>query len=201
MLIRGGTDVYLGNIYLNGGNGGTVNGTITTAAGSINLLAGQNILVGSGSVYLDRWRRQFTPMHRAGNIDAGTSNGNNLTKTAGPLIGNFDDTGATPNTAGLGGISTMTGGNVTLIAGNNIDSTPSRTRRSNGRVPSGTYGLGDVTVIAGNQINGNYTLANGVGTILAGVKVTSAQAAALQNPSTRTPATYASTCCMIWKQR
>jgi len=36
---------------------------------------------------------------------------------------NFTDSGATPN-HGSRGISTAAGGNVTLIAGNNIDSTP-----------------------------------------------------------------------------
>jgi len=47
---------------------------------------------------------------------------------------------------------------------------------------SGAYGPGYVTIIAGNQINGNYTVANGTGTMLAGVQVQSGQAAVLQNP-------------------
>ncbi len=117
----------------------------------------------------------------AGNIDAGTSNGGTggTTQTSDY---NFTDTGATPNPF-LGGISTAAGGNVTLIAGNNIDSTPVV---PSGKWPgaSGTYGAGDVTIIAGNQINGNYTLANGNGTMLAGVQVQGEQAGALQDPAT-----------------
>ncbi len=179
----------VGNIYLNGGSSGTVNGTITSAVGSINLLAGQSILVGSGSVYSTGGGSIYA-YALAGNIDAGTSNGGN-DKNGRPADYNFDDTGATPNTVGLGGISTMTGGNVTLIAGNNIDSTPT-VQAKQWPGASGTYGSGDVTIIAGNQINGNYTLANGVGTMLAGVKVQSAQAGALQNPDAN-PAIYAAT--------
>jgi hypothetical protein len=98
----------VGNIYLNGGIGGAVNGTITTAAGGINLLAGQSVLVGSGSVYSTAGGSIYA-YAMAGNIDAGTSNGSN-DKNGRPADYNFDDTGATPNTAGLGGISTLAGG-------------------------------------------------------------------------------------------
>jgi hypothetical protein len=56
---------------------------------------------------------------------------------------------------------------------------------------SGTYGAGNVTVIAGNQITGNYTLANGIGTMLAGVQVSAAQASALQNQNAN-PSAYQS---------
>ena len=122
-------------------------------------------------------------------INAGTDNGSadGLQQSTDY---NFTDSGWTPNPF-LGGISTAAGGNVTLIAGNNIDSTPIvPSRQAPGA--SGAYGAGNVTVIAGNQITGNYTVADGTGTMLAGVPVSSAQAAILQNPSADASA-YATT--------
>ncbi len=188
----------IGNIYLNGGNGLTTSGSIQTSGGDINLFAGQSILlasqnnhsknIASGSVFTTGGGSIFA-YALAGNIDAGTSNGGTSSTTQTSDY-NFTDTGATPNPL-LGGISTAAGGNVTLIAGNNIDSTPVV---PSGKWPgaSGTYGAGDVTIIAGNQINGNYTLANGTGTMLAGVPVQSEQASVLQNP-TANPTAYAAT--------
>jgi trimeric autotransporter adhesin len=187
-----------GNIYLNGGSGLTTSGSIQTAAGFINLFAGQSILLASqsnhsmnivsGSVFTTGGGSIFA-YAVAGNIDAGTSNGGTSSTTQTSDY-NFTDSGATPNPF-LGGIATAAGGNVTLIAGNNIDSTPVV---PSGRWPgaSGAYGMGDVTIIAGNQINGNYTLANGTGTMLAGIQVQNAQASALQNPAAN-PAAYAAT--------
>ena len=184
-----------GNIYLNGGAGLTQSGTIQLSAGDINLFAGQSILVApmssqvvSGSIFTTGGGNIFA-YAMAGDIVAGTSNGsaNGNTQTTDY---NFTDAGATPNPY-LGGISTAAGGNVTLIAGNNIDSTPIvPSRQAPGA--SGTYGSGNVTIIAGNQITGNYTLADGIGTLLAGVPVSSAQAATLQN-SGANPSAYAAT--------
>jgi filamentous hemagglutinin family protein len=188
----------IGNIYLNGGSGLTTSGSIQTAGGDINLFAGQSILlasqnnhsknIASGSMFTTGGGSIFT-YALAGNIDAGTSNGGTSSTTQTSDY-NFTDTGATPNPF-LGGISTAAGGNVTLIAGNNIDSTPVV---PSGKWPgaSGAYGAGDVTIIAGNQINGNYTLANGAGTMLAGAQVESGQASVLQNP-TANPTAYAAT--------
>jgi filamentous hemagglutinin family protein len=188
----------VGNIYMNGGSGLATAGTIELSAGNINLYAGQSILLASqknhassivsGSVFTTGGGSIFADA-LAGNIDAGTSNGgSSSTSQAGDYY--FNNSGAHPNTF-LGGISTAAGGNVTLIAGNNIDSTPVV---ASGKWPgtSGTYAAGDVTIIAGNQINGNYTLANGVGTLLAGVPVSLAQAAVLQNPDA-SPTAYAAT--------
>ena len=190
----------IGNIYLNGGNGLTGNGSIQTGLGNINLTAGQNILLASqsshqtrkvsGSIFTTGGGSIFAYAMN-GSIDAGTSNGAN---SSGAQQGDysFSNSGYKPNTV-LGGISTKAGGNVTLIAGNNIDSTPTPpTTGSWLPGASGAYGAGDVTIIAGNQINGNYTLANGTGTMLAGAQVLSAQAAALQNPGAN-PAVYSST--------
>ncbi|MBW8864560.1 MAG: filamentous hemagglutinin N-terminal domain-containing protein, partial [Verrucomicrobia bacterium] len=185
----------VGNIYLNGGSGLTKNGSIQLAAGDINLFAGQSILVApmnssvvSGSIFTTGGGNIFA-YALAGDIIAGTSNGG---KTATSQNGdyNFADDGYSPYPF-LGGISTAVGGNVTLIAGNNIDSTPIvPSKQAPGA--SGTYGTGNVTLIAGRQVTGNYTLADGTGTLLAGVKTSSAQVAALQNPSAD-PSAYAAT--------
>jgi len=178
----------VGNIYLNGGSGGTANGTIFTAAGNISLEAGLSVLVGSGSVFTTGGGSIFA-YAESGNISAGTSNGGN-TATSQTSDYNFTGSGSTPNPF-LGGISTAAGGDITLIAGNNIDSTP-KVPVNKAPGASGTYGSGNVTVIAGNQITGNYTLANGVGTMLAGVQVSSAQAGTLQQPNAN-PSAYAAT--------
>jgi filamentous hemagglutinin family protein len=179
----------VGNIYLNGGSGLTLNGSIQTAAGSVNLIAGQNILLASqknhssaivsGSVFTTDGGSIFAEAI-AGNIDAGTSNGG-TSSTSQTSDYNFAGSGAKLNPI-LGGIATAGGGDVTLIAGNDIDSTPVVASQQ-WPAASGAYGFGNVTVIAGNQINGNFMLANGVGTMLAGVLVSGTQAAILQNPS------------------
>jgi filamentous hemagglutinin family protein len=188
----------VGSIYLNGGSGLSLNGSIQLAAGSINLLAGQSILLASpnthnkgiisGSVFTTGGGSIFAEA-LAGNIDAGTSNGGTGSTTQTSDY-NFGTTGAKLNTI-LGGIATASGGDVTLIAGNDIDSTPVVASKQ-WPAASGAYGSGNVTIIAGNQINGNFMLANGVGTILAGVPVQSEQAAKLQNPAAD-PVAYAST--------
>ncbi len=189
---------YYGNIYLNGGSSGTTSGNIQTSAGSVNLIAGQDVLlaskrnhssqIASGSVFTSGGGGIFVDA-LAGNIDAGTANGG---INAGSQSGDyrFLASGAVLNPV-LGSIATAAGGNVTLIAGNNVDSSPVfQSKQFN--AASGAFGAGDVNIIAGNQINGNFLLANGVGTMLAGVSVTSAQAASLQNPAAN-PAVYAAT--------
>ena len=185
----------VGNIYLNGGAGLMQSGTIQLSAGDINLFAGQSILVApmgspmvSGSIFTTGGGNIFA-YALAGDIVAGTYNGsaNGNTQTTDYY---FADSGATPNPY-LGGISTAAGGNVTLIAGNNIDSTP-KVPPSQAPGASGTYGSGNVTIIAGSQITGNYTLADGVGTMLAGTQVSSAQATILQNQNAN-PTAFAST--------
>jgi filamentous hemagglutinin family protein len=168
-----------GYIYLNGGSGLSQNGTIQLGGGSVNLYAGESILVGSGSVFTTGGGSIFADA-LDGDINAGTSNGSGTNgKQSSDYL--FTASGARPN-AILGGISTADGGDVTLIAGDDIVSVPTvPTGEWSGA--SGTYGSGNVTLVAGNQITGNYNLANGVGTILAGVSVTSSQAATLQNPN------------------
>jgi hypothetical protein len=91
----------------------------------------------------------------------------------------------------LGGISTAAGGDVTLIAGDDVVSVPTVPSSSQWPGASGTYGAGNVTIIAGNQITGNYTLANGTARCSRACQVSGAQASALQN-RTIDPTTYAS---------
>jgi len=178
-----------GSIYLNNNSGGNSGGgSIQTAAGNVNLIAGQDILVGSGSVSTTGGGSVFANA-LAGSISTGSNNGSANGLQQSTDYG-FTDSGWAPNPF-LGGISTAAGGNVTLIAGNNIDSTPLvPSRQAPGA--SGAYGAGDMTVIAGNQITGNYTVTDGTGTMLAGMPVSSAQAAILQNPSAD-PSAYATT--------
>ena len=173
----GSVQAGIGNIYLNGGSGLAQNGAIQLGSGSVNLYAGQSILVGSGSVFTTGGGSIYADA-LSGDINAGTSNGSgsNGRQTSDYL---FTSSGARPNTI-LGGISTANGGDVTLIAGDDIISVP-LVPTAQWPGASGAYGSGNVTLIAGNQITGNYNLANGVGTMLAGAQVSSAQAAALQN--------------------
>ena len=171
----------VGNIYLNGGSGLSQNGTIQLSAGSVNLYAGQSILVGSGSVFTTGGGGIFADA-LAGDINAGTANGSSSIggKQTSDYV--FSNGSSQPNSV-LGGLSTADGGDVTLIAGDDIISVPA-VPLSQWPGASGTYGAGNVTLVAGNQITGNYNLADGVGTMLAGVQVSSAQLATLQNPAT-----------------
>jgi len=170
-----------GSIFLNNNSGdNTGGGWIQTAGGNINLIAGQDILLGGGSVFTTGGGGIFVDA-MAGSINLGSWNGGtSFTRQTTDYL--FGSSGVTPNTV-LGGFSTAAGGDVTLIAGNNVDSTASVTTGT-WQGESGAYGAGNVTVIAGNQITGNYLVANGVGTLLAGVLVSSAQASQLQNRST-----------------
>jgi filamentous hemagglutinin family protein len=151
-----------GNIYLNGGSGGTGNGAIQTAAGSIDLTAGGSVLVGAG----------FVRTAAGGNIDVTALSGNIIVGTKGDDIGYYGDSGTPWGVASyLGGVSTMAGGNVTLdaVAGSINPSTSS----DPGFGISGAFGSkpGNVTLIAGTGIFGTFNVANGIGTILAGVSL------------------------------
>jgi hypothetical protein len=178
----------VGNIYLNGGpNGDGVGGSIQAAAGDINsseavnLVAGQDITIGSGYV-ITTAGGSISAHALAGNIDSGSdAQGYHFISNAHSLGAayNFQD--------GLGGISTEAGGNVTLIAGGNVtsilpgkgsyyyDGTQVTTPQNNDyyTAGSGAYGsqLGNVTVVAGGNVSGNYLVANGTGSIFAGVEM------------------------------
>lgn len=163
--------------------------------GDIDLVAGQSILVSplgstavSGSIFTTEGGSIFADAI-AGDISAGTSNGG--TKPGSQTSDyQFKSSGANPN-AVLGGISTQAGGNVTLIAGDDVVSIPT-VPANQWPGASGTYGSGNVTIIAGNEISGNYNLANGTGILLAGIQLQPGQSAVLQDPQAN-PATYDST--------
>jgi filamentous hemagglutinin family protein len=161
-----------GSIYVNGGSTGMAGGSVQTSAGSINMAAGQDILVGSGSIRTTGGGN-INLQALAGNINAGTANGGYVFSVFGSTV--------SPN---LGGIATAAGGNVTLQAGNDIISTPTVPA---GQTPgaSGAYGSqpGNVTLSAGNQVLGNFNVANGVGTVLAGVLVQNGQVTQILNPT------------------
>ncbi len=177
----------VGNIYLNGGSGQTVGGSIQMGSGNINLTAGQNILVGSGYVITTAGGNiggNIFAQALAGNIDTGSdAQGYHFTSSASSLDNAYNLSG------GLGGISTEAGGDVSLIAGGNVSTVlpGNKGYYYNGNFKtaanadfstagSGAYGHlagqpGDVTVVAGGNVTGNYTVANGTGSIYAGVKM------------------------------
>jgi filamentous hemagglutinin family protein len=160
----------VGSIYLNGSPNGAFNGSVQTSAGNITMTAGQDILVGTGSISTVGGGN-INLQTIADDINAGTAN-------AGYTFSIFGDSVS----ASPGGIATAAGGNVTLQAGNEIISQPTVPSGQNPGA-SGAYGSepGNVTLIAGSQILGNYTLANGVGTVLAGVQVQTGQAPQILN--------------------
>ncbi|HZV33283.1 MAG TPA: filamentous hemagglutinin N-terminal domain-containing protein [Verrucomicrobiae bacterium] len=149
-------------IYLQG------SGIIQTQNGDINLTAGNEVMVDTGS--------------------SGSSvDGNGITTRAGGSINvtaNFGDvnTGGSPEgyvfnqraapyykvSSTLGGISTANGGNVTITAGGNVTSYLPL-NNDNSEAGAGAYGAapGDVTITAGGSVFGHYVVANGTGTITA----------------------------------
>ena len=162
----------IGNIFLNGGTGKTFTGAISTARGSVDLEAGNSILVGGGYIRTTAGGSiHVTAL--SGDINAGTANGGYQFSIQGYSV--------SPN---LGGISTAAGGDVTLNAGHNIVSQPT-VPANQPPGASGAYGSqpGNVTLIAGNQVLGNYTVANGTGTILAGVQVQDGQVTQITSPT------------------
>ena len=172
-----------GNIDISAGNSVTVgNGNICTVG----------LPVASGS-YVDgeTGGGSINVLAVAGSINAGTDNGVGMGGYSYSPLGSgysvaINTTATGPGglyTPSPGGISTAGGGNVWLEAGQDIISQPSTLPGLSigntiingllGYAPgaTGAYGSqpGNVTLIAGNQIIGNFTLANGVGTILSGV--------------------------------
>jgi filamentous hemagglutinin family protein len=161
----------VGNIYLNGGAGLTGSGTIQLAAGSINLTAGQSILVGTGAIRTTAGGN-ISLQALSGDINAGTRDNGYAVTAFGMRV--------TPNS--LGGIATGDGGNVTLSAGDDVISIP-QVAANQPIGASGAYGAGNVTIEAGNLVEGNFTLANGVGTITAGVQVQNGHVTQTLNPA------------------
>jgi filamentous hemagglutinin family protein len=180
----GGGSIYLGDVVrdssgkpkpdsnknLTPANG---SGSIQMASGNINLTAGGSVVVGTGFV------RTTAGGTTGGNIDVEALAGDIVvgTKNSGVQNSGYEDdvNGNWNVSSSLGGISTMSGGNVTLDAVNGSINPNTRTTFFG---VSGAFGSdpGNVTLIAGNQIFGTFNVANGVGTILAGVTVANNQA-------------------------
>ena len=142
----------------------TGSGSIQLAAGSIELTAAGSVDVGSGSI-ITTGGGSIDATAVAGGISVGT-------KTSGVQNSGYGD-GPDGNwgvSSTLGGISTLAGGDVTLEAVNG--SINSSTHLTTFGV-SGAFGTepGNVTLIAGGEISGTFNVANGVGTILAGVSL------------------------------
>jgi filamentous hemagglutinin family protein len=141
-----------GNILLSG------NASLQALNGQINLLAGNNITVGSGHV------RTIA----GGSINAHAVGGsiNTGTKANGFV---FLPTGyqVSPD---LGGISTANGGNVSLTAGLDILSFLPSAGGSQTDAGSGAFGAapGNVTITAGRDVGGHFVVRNGSGAVTAG---------------------------------
>jgi filamentous hemagglutinin family protein len=174
-----------GNIYLGGFDGTSpqdFSGSIQTASGSISLTAGQDILVGSGYV-ITTGGGSISAHALKGNIDTGSDAQGYYFS-----IGSVNSLSQAYNLSdGLGGISTEAGGDVTLIAGGDVksvlpgngvyyyDGNPQSSENGNDYMTagSGAYGSqpGNVTIVAGGNVTGHYLVANGTGSIFAGVQM------------------------------
>jgi filamentous hemagglutinin family protein len=158
------------------------NGFIRTAAGDITLVAGQDIIVGTGSVNTTGGG-SVTAHALAGNIDTGGDAQGYVFQAAASASGGY----AVDSSLGVGGISTTAGGSVNLTAGGDVQSVlPSRngyyydgdffSSANNANITtagSGTFGpqAGNLNIVAGGNVTGNYLVANGTGNIFAGVQM------------------------------
>ena len=144
-------------------------------------MAGQDITVGSGYV-ITTGGGSISAHALAGDIDTGSdAQGYHFNRNASSLSAAYNLQN------GLGGISTAAGGDVTLIAGGNVTSVlpgkgvyyydGNQETPDNGSdyttAGSGAYGSqpGNVTIVAGGDVTGHYLVANGTGSIFAGVQM------------------------------
>jgi len=144
----------LGNINLQG------SAALASADGSITLLAGNSVTVGTGFVH-SLGGGGITVNAVSGSVNTGTK-ANGFVFRNSPGAPYLVD-------ASLGGISTGAGGNLTITAGQNIASLlPTGTIVTDGG--SGAFGAtpGNVTLTAGGNVTGHYVVRNGTGTITAG---------------------------------
>lgn len=142
----------VGSIYFRGLAANDNNsGAVETSDGSITLQAAHDILLGAGYVRaIGGGAIGITTGD--GDVDAG--------RKADSYI--FSRTGYTISNAGLGGIGTTAGGDVTIQSGRDISSfTPI----------VGAYGGGNVNLTAAGRVLGKYLVRDGIGTIRAGTDV------------------------------
>lgn len=158
-------------------------GYIKTASGSITMVAGQDIIVGTG--YVNTTGGGSINAHAlAGSIDTGGyAQGYIFQAGDSASEGYYVDP-----TLGVGGISTTAGGDVNLTAGVDVNSllpgkdgyhydlnfissanNPDITTAGSGAYGFGSGQVGNVNIVAGGNVTGNYLVANGVGKIFAGV--------------------------------
>jgi filamentous hemagglutinin family protein len=142
----------VGNIVFSGTAG------LQALNGNVNLLAGNNITLGSG--YVRTMGGGSINAHAvAGSINTGTSANGFIFRSTGYEVN--------PN---LGGISTANGGDVNLTAGLDVISYLPMAGGTQGDAGSGAFGAaaGNVTITAGRDVSGHYVVRNGTGTITAG---------------------------------
>jgi filamentous hemagglutinin family protein len=151
---------------------------IETAAGNINVLAGNNVTVGSGGI-VTGIANGAVMTGTGGNVNVQALTG---TVNCGNSGGGFDfiSTGDGYDVSpSLGGISTASGGNVTIQAGGNIIAAlPGSSQGSQTDFGSGAFGAapGNVTLTAGGNVTGHFVLADGTGTITGGLDAGTATA-------------------------
>jgi fibronectin-binding autotransporter adhesin len=155
----------VGNIFLNGGSGQNLSGSIAMNSGSIDLTAGQDIQIGSGSVTTSGGGG-ISATALAGSVNTGTDTGGftfNFASSRNDTLYQVD--ASFPGN--LGGISTAGGGDVSITAGLDIISfLPRGTITTD--AGSGAFGGGNVTLNAGRDVEGHFIVANGAGVINAG---------------------------------
>ena len=163
-----------GSVLLNG------NSSIQTSSGAIGLTAGKDITVGAGYV-ITTGGGGIDAHALTGSIDTGSSGqGYAFKLNASSILTAYD------LSHGLGGISTMAGGDVNLTAGGNISSVLpgkkgffyngnfiSAQNSDYSTAGAGAYGkqAGDVNIVAGGNVTGHYLVAKGNGSIFAGVQM------------------------------
>jgi filamentous hemagglutinin family protein len=149
-----------GGIYFNGtppnaaGTRPNRNPSLQTSDGHITLVAAKEVFVGMG----------FIRTVGGGSIDIRAVTGSVDAGRKTDWL-NFNRFGYAVPAAGLGGIGTVAGGNVTIAAGGDILSI----------LPTvGAYGGGDVTLTAAGRILGNFYVKDGIGQLSAGSDLGSA---------------------------
>ena len=169
-------DIGTGSVSATGGGNinatatsGSLNdsGSIQTDTGSITALAGQNVLLdaSSGSV-------ASIVTTGGGNVNV-TAVAGSVNSGANPYGYTFYQSFYTVYGFGLGGISTAAGGDVNITAGLDIISFLPTGNNTAGDAGSGAFGPepGNVTLTAGRNVVGHYVVADGTGTINAGVNI------------------------------
>src|SRR5262249_49384919 len=145
-----------GSVQLQGAAG------LETSDGAISLRAGADIVVQNGFVRTTGGGN-ISVTALAGNVNAGTK----------PEGFTFSGTGLgyEVNSSALGGISTASGGDVSITAGQDIISfLPSGPSGSHSDGGTGAFGAepGNVSLSSGRDIIGHYIVRNGHGIISAG---------------------------------